>query len=179
MIIASVSLLLLSPLILLISLGIKIDSSGSILCRHKRYNSNNMEFEIFEFRTALVGQREKTLNRRCDEMQGVTGFGQILRRSGLDKLPLLINVLRGEMSIVGSHLFTDAPGKAFPSLDLHEVKPGLLSWAHVNDDQGEIADAARNVCRCIKSDRYYVENNSFFFDVKILLHTLLSKKTYS
>jgi len=179
MIVASASLLLLSPLILLISLGIKIDSSGPVLCRHKRYNSNNMQFEIFEFRTTLADEREETLNRRHDTMQCVTGFGQILQRSGLNKLPLLIDILRGEISIVGSHLFTDAPGKEFPPLNLHDVRPGLVSWAHANDDQSENADVANNVYRCIKCDRYYAEHRSFFFDVKIILYILLSKKTYS
>jgi lipopolysaccharide/colanic/teichoic acid biosynthesis glycosyltransferase len=175
--VASASLLLLSPLILLISLAIKIESSGPILCRHKRYNSNNMEFEMFEFRITLVDTREKALSRRCDEMPCATGFGQILRRSELNKLPLLINVLRGEMSIVGSYLFADAPGNVFPPLDLHEVRPGLVSWAHVNDDHGENADAAKNVYRCVKCDRYYVQNRSLLFDVKILLHTVLSRTT--
>ena len=179
MIVASASLLLLSPLILLISLGIKINSSGPILCRHKRYNSNNTEFEILEFRTTLGDEREKTLNRRRNAMRCVTGFGQILCRSGLNKLPLLISVLRGEMSIVGSHLFRDAPGKGFPPLDLHGVRPGLVSWAHANDDQGENAGVAKNVYRCIKCDRYYLEHRSLFFDVKIILYILFSKKTYS
>jgi len=179
MIVASASLLLLSPLILLISLGIKINSSGPILCRHKRYNSNSMEFEILEFRTTLLDKREKMSNLRCHKMQCATDFSQILYRSGLNKLPLLINVLRGEMSIVGSHIFADAPGKGFPPLNLHKVRPGLVSWAHINDDQGEIADGATSIYRCIKCDRYYVDNWSFFLDVKILLHTVFSKKTYS
>src|SRR5215510_8558077 len=94
-VVATAGLLLLSPLILVISLGIKIDSSGPILCRNKRYNSNNMEFDTFEFRTTFVDQREKTSNRKRDDMQFTTGFGQILCRSGLNKLPILINVLKG------------------------------------------------------------------------------------
>jgi lipopolysaccharide/colanic/teichoic acid biosynthesis glycosyltransferase len=171
--------LLLSPLILLISLGIKIDSSGPILCRNKHYNYNNTEFEILQFGTTLIDEQEKTLNRGHDAVQCVTGFGQILRRSGLNKLPLLVDVLHGKISIVGSHLFADAPGKAFSVLNLDEVRPGLVSCASVSDDEGENIDAANNVYRCIEGDRYYVDNRSFFLDAKILLHTLLSKKTYS
>jgi lipopolysaccharide/colanic/teichoic acid biosynthesis glycosyltransferase len=75
-------------------------------------------------------------------MPSVTRLGQTLRHSGINKLPLLLNLLRGEISIVGSHLFMAAPGKAFSPLDLHEVRPGIISWAHVNDDHGESADAA-------------------------------------
>ncbi len=178
-VVAIAGLVILSPLILLISLGIRVESPGPILCRHRRYNANSAEFEIFQFRTTLVDRREKTSKHRPGEVQRITRLGQILRRSGTDKLAQLISVLCGEMSIVGSHLFTDPPGRGFPPLDLHEVRPGLVSWAHASDDQGENADVDKNVYRCIKCDRYYVEHRSFFFDVKIILYILLSKKTYS
>src|SRR5258707_15592367 len=169
-VVAIAGLLILSPLILLISLGIRIESAGSILCRHKRYNANSTEFEIFQFRTTFVDPSK----HRPDEIQCITRFGQILRRSGMNKLPQLISVLCGEMSIVGTHLFTNAPGKPFPSLDLHEVRPGLVTWAHADDDQCDIADTAKS----IDCDRDYIENCSFFFDMNILLHALLSKTTY-
>ncbi len=179
-VVATAGLLLLSPLILLISLAIKIDSSGPTLCRHKRYNSNNVEFEIFEFRTTLAAdKRERTLNSTPVDMPSVTRLGQTLRHSGINKLPLLLNVMRGEISIVGSHLFMAAPGKAFSPLDLHEVRPGIISWAHVNDDHGESADAAKSIYRCIKCDLYYVEHYSLSFDMAILFRTILSGSTYS
>jgi lipopolysaccharide/colanic/teichoic acid biosynthesis glycosyltransferase len=176
-VVAIAGLLILSPLILLISLGIRIESPGPVLCRHKRYSANNVEFEIFEFRTRLVDQREKTSEHRPEGIQYITRFGQILRRSGMNKLPQLISVLCGEMSIVGTHLFTNAPGKPSPSLDLHEVRPGLVTWAHADDDQCDIADTAKSI-ESIDCDRDYIENCSFFFDMNILLHTLLSKSTY-
>jgi len=177
-VVATAGLLLLSPLILVISFWITTDSSGPILCRRKRCSSNNVELEIFEFRTTLVDQRRKTSEHGLDEMQRITGVGQVLRRSGMNKLPQLMNVLRGEMSIVGTHLFTAALSKPFPSLDLYEIRPGLVTWTHASEDQCETADAAESICRCISCDRYYVENSSFFFDMKILFHTLLSKATY-
>jgi polysaccharide biosynthesis protein PslA len=174
--VATASLFLLSPLILLVSLGIMIDSSGPALCRRKYYNSNNMEFEISEFRTTFANQNEKTLNRNLEEMRCWTRIGRLLRRSGMHKLPLLINVLQGAISIVGSHLFVHAPGHAYPPLDLHGVKPGLVSWADANNDLVATADAAKTIYRCIKCDRYYVENISLLFDIKILLNIILSKK---
>jgi lipopolysaccharide/colanic/teichoic acid biosynthesis glycosyltransferase len=177
-VVAIASLVTLSPLILLIALGITIESPGPILCRHRRYNANGAEFEIFQFRTTLVDQREKTSKHRLDEVQRITRFGQILRRSGMDKLPQLMSVLCGEMSIVGTHLFTNAPGKPSRSVDLHEVKPGLVTLQHANDDQCQIGDTAMSIARCIDCDRYYMENCSFFFDIEILFHTLLSKTTY-
>ena len=177
-VVAIAGLLILSPLILLISLGIMIESPGPILYRHKRYSANSAEFQIFQFRTTLVDRGEKTSKHRPDEVQRITRFGQILRRSGMDKLPQLIGVLCGEMSIVGTHLFTNAPGKPFPSLDLHEVKPGLVTLQHANDDQCQITDTAMSIDRCIDCDRYYIEKCSFFYDMEILFHTLLSKTTY-
>jgi lipopolysaccharide/colanic/teichoic acid biosynthesis glycosyltransferase len=173
-VVAIVGLLILSPLVLLISLGIRIESTGPILCRHKRYNSSSAEFEIFGFRTTFVDPSK----HRPDEIQRITGFGRILRRSGIDKLPQLISVLCGEMSIVGTHLFTNAPDKSFLLLDLHEAKPGLVTLQHANGDQCQIADTAMSIDRCIDCDRYYTENCSFLFDMEILFHTLLAKATY-
>ncbi len=177
-VVAIAGLVILSPLILLISLGIRVESPGPILCRHRRYNADSVEFDIFQFRTTLVDQQEKTSKHRLDEVQRITRFGQILRRSGMDKLPQLMSVLCGEMSIVGTHLFTNAPGKSFHSLDLHEVKPGLVTLRHANDDPCQIADTAMSIDRCIECDRYYMKKCSFFFDIEILFHTVLSKTTY-
>jgi len=174
---AIAGLVLLSPLMLLISLGIKSESPGPIVCRHKRYGLNNAAFEVFEFRTTLAGQEEKTFNHIPNKIQYVTRFGQLLRRSGIDKVPLLVNVLRGEMSIVGPHPFATAPGKVFDPLELHKVRPGLVSWAQVYDDEGETANSVERLDRRIEYDRYYLENRSFSFDMKILLLTLLSQRT--
>ena len=94
---AIAGLLLLSPLMLLISLGIKSESPGPIVCRHRRYGLNNAAFEVFEFRTTFAGQEEKTFTHIPNKIRCVTRFGQLLRRSGMDKIPQLMNVLRGEM----------------------------------------------------------------------------------
>jgi lipopolysaccharide/colanic/teichoic acid biosynthesis glycosyltransferase len=121
--------------------------------------------------------RENSSERRADDFQR-TRFGQVLRSSGMNKLPRLISVLYGELSIVGTHLFTSAPGKPFPRLDLRQVKPGLVTWAHANVDLRVIDDTIANIDRCIECDRFYIENSSFLFDVKVLLRALLSKQTY-
>jgi lipopolysaccharide/colanic/teichoic acid biosynthesis glycosyltransferase len=175
---AIAGLVLLSPLVLLISLGIKSESPGPIVYRHKRYGLNNAAFEVFEFRTTLAGQEEKTFNYIPNKIQYVTRFGQLLRRSGMDKIPQLMNVLRGEMSIVGPRPFATAPAMVFHLPELHKVRPGLVSWAQVNDDLGETANSAKSLDRRIEYDRYYLENRSFLFDMRILLLTLLSQRTY-
>ena len=82
------------------------------------------------------------------------------------------------MSIVGIHLFATAPGEALPLLDLNQIKPGLVTWAHANEHQREIGDMITDIDRCIDDDRFYIENSSFLFDMKLLLRTLLSKTTY-
>jgi lipopolysaccharide/colanic/teichoic acid biosynthesis glycosyltransferase len=170
-VVAIAGLLLLSPLTLLISLAIKSASPGPIVCRHKRYGVYNETFELFELRTTLAREKEETFTfaRR---------FGQLLRRSGMDKIPQLVNVLRGEMSIVGPHPFVTAPGMVFHLPELHKVKPGLVSWAQVIDDLGETAYSANGLDRRIEYDRYYLENRSFSFDMRILFLTLLSQRTY-
>jgi len=96
----------------------------------------------------------------------------------MDKIPQLVNVLRGEMSIVGPHPFATAPGMVFHLPELHKVKPGLVSWAQVSDDLGETAYSANGLDRRIEYDRYYLENRSFSFDMRILFLTLLSRRTY-
>src|SRR5260370_24214020 len=84
---ATAGLLLLSPLILLISFGIKSESPGPIVCRHRRYGLNNAAFEVFEFRTTLAGQEENTFSPIPNKTRYATRFSQLLRRSGLDHLP--------------------------------------------------------------------------------------------
>jgi lipopolysaccharide/colanic/teichoic acid biosynthesis glycosyltransferase len=175
---AIAGLLLLSPLMLLISLGIKSESAGPIVCRHKRYGLNNAAFEVFEFRTTLARQEEKTFTHIPNKIRYVTRFGQLLRQSGMDKIPQLVNVLRGEMSIVGPRAFATVPRMVFHLPQLHKVRPGLVSWAQVNVDLGDTANSARSLDRRIEHDRYYLENRSVSFDVEILLLTLLSRRTY-
>src|SRR5258706_11158262 len=154
---ATTGLLLLSPLMLLISLGIKSESPGPIVCRHKRYGLNNAAFEVFEFRTTLARQEEKTFTHIPNEIWSATRFGQLLRRSGMDKIPQLVNVLRGEMSIVGPHPFATAPGIFFHLPQLHKVKPGLVSWAQVIDDLCATAYLANGLDRRIENDRYHLQ----------------------
>jgi len=111
-------------------------------------------------------------------MQCATRFGELLRRAGMDRIPHLVNVLRGEMSVVGPQPFTRALGKALPPSRLHKVRPGLVSWAQANDVQGVTAHTSESLNQRIECERYYLENRSFLFDMKILLLIILSQRTY-
>jgi len=105
---ATIALLLLSPLILLVCLVIKLDSRGPVICRYKRCGINNKTIEVFEFRSATAGHESQTVDHAARKNCSVTRFGGILRGSDIDKIPQLINVLRGEMSIVGPRLYSTA-----------------------------------------------------------------------
>ena len=162
--VATAGLMLLSPLIFLVSLAIKLDSPGPVLCRRKYYDLNDAAFEAFEFRCRTS---------RENLSSNITLMGRILRRSGLDKVPQLINVLRGDMSLVGPQPFVAPVGAIYRTRiappRLFNVRPGLASWAQVHDGRDEVAR--------IDDDCFYLLNRSFLLDVKILVLALLLKST--
>ena len=125
---ATLALFLLSPLILLVCLVIKFDSRGPVLCRYKRCGINNETIEVFEFRSTTAGHESQTVDNATRKNCSVTRFGGILRGSDIDKIPQLINVLRGEMSIVGPRLYSTAPSQISLLPDHRHVKPGIFSW---------------------------------------------------
>jgi lipopolysaccharide/colanic/teichoic acid biosynthesis glycosyltransferase len=112
----------------------------------------------------------------------ITALGEILRRFSIDELPQLFNVLYGEMSIVGPRPHATAHNKIFeerilPFARRHNVKPGITGWAQVNGHRGP-ADTLQQMQKRIEYDLFYIDNWSFFFDLKIILMTLFSKKAY-
>jgi len=170
---ATAGLMLLSPLIALVSLAIKLESSGPVLCRPKYYDLNDAAFGALKFRCSASVFGENVSNPAANGDHDITWIGQILRRAGLDKVPQLINVLRGEMSIVGPQPFAVPMGaiyraKIAPAC-LHNVKPGVVSWAQVLD--------GRNDARRIEDDCHYLTNRSFLLDMKILVLALFRKNT--
>ena len=153
---------------------IMIVSSGPVLCRLRRYSADNKEFEIFELRTLLSDQQEKSTEHGANQLQCITRVGRILRQSHVDAVPRLVSVLFGEMSIVGTHMFMNAPGKRSPRLDTNVAKPGLVTCTYVDDDRSEIINATMSIDHCIDCDRYYLKKRSFFFDMKLFFRALLS-----
>jgi polysaccharide biosynthesis protein PslA len=176
----SLILIVLSPLLALIALAIRLDSPGPIIFRQPRLGFNNRLFVCYKFRsmhtamTDLTGERQAT---RGDAR--VTRVGKWLRALSLDELPQLLNVLKGEMSLVGprphppntkaeDQLFVDVVAKyAFR----HRVKPGMTGWAQVNGWRGETKtlDQIENRVAC---DLAYIENWSLWFDLRILMLTV-------
>jgi putative colanic acid biosynthesis UDP-glucose lipid carrier transferase len=174
--IAALLLVLLLPVFAIIALAIKLDSQGPVFFRQKRYGFNNNPITVFKFRTMFAGPAEESSvpqARRNDPR--VTRLGALLRRSSLDELPQLFNVLRGEMSLVGPRPHAVAHNEQYAKviddyLSRHRVKPGITGWAQINGLRGE-TDTPDKMRRRVQYDLYYIDNWSLFFDLKILLLT--------
>ena len=171
------ALVILSPVMLAIAISVKLSSSGSIIFRQERISRDGSAFRIFKFRSMRQDAETgigHTWAAPDDPRQ--TRLGRFLRRWGLDELPQLFNVIRGDMSLVGprpemSGLIDDF-SKSFPHyLDRHRVKCGLTGWAQVNGLRGNTSLEER-----LRYDLYYIENWSLGFDIKILLKTLWAIK---
>jgi Undecaprenyl-phosphate glucose phosphotransferase len=170
------------PLLGLIALAVKLDSPGPVIFRQKRHGWNNQEFDVFKFRsmvwdpTGTGGELRQTA--RGDAR--ITRIGRFLRRTSLDELPQLFNVLRGDMSLIGPRPHAvnmkteDHLGHEIIEVyaHRHRVKPGITGWAQVNGYRGA-TDTAELLRKRVELDIYYVENWSLAFDIKILFMTLL------
>jgi len=169
-----IAFLIASPLMALIALGIKLSSSGPVLYRQERMGLDGERFEMLKFRTMVEGAEHLTgpIWAANDDSRA-TALGRWLRRTSLDELPQLINVLKGEMSLVGPRPerppLIEEFRKSIPKYMLrHKVKAGMTGWAQVNGWRGNTSLERR-----IEHDLDYIENWSLWRDVKILGRTLL------
>ena len=180
---AAVGLIVLSPLLLMVSAAIKLDSRGPVFFRQSRHGFNNEEIRVFKFRSMTATEDEIQFKQAIKNDPRVTSVGRVLRRTNIDELPQLINVLLGEMSIVGPRPHAVAHNALFsnmisPFSRRHVVKPGITGWAQVNGFRG-ITDTPEKMQQRIEHDLQYLDNWSFLLDMKIILMTLLSKKAYT
>ncbi len=174
--VASLALILSSPLILFLALGVKLSSPGPILYSHERIGKYGKPFKILKFRSMYTDAERNgpELSSKMDSR--LTNFGRFMRKYRLDEIPNFINVLRGEMSLVGprperQYFIDQIIRKAPHYVHLHKVKPGITSWGQVKYGYAE------NVDQMIKRLRYdilYIENMSLFVDLKILLYTVFT-----
>ena len=168
------------PLFLLLALLIKLESRGPVLFKQKRYGFNDEVIEVYKFRSMrqeLADPDARQLTERNDPR--VTRVGRFIRRTSLDELPQLINVIRGEMSIVGPRphaLRTTAGGRMCEDVvdrysRRHRVRPGLTGWAQVNGYRGTMQDE-EHLRKRLEHDLYYINNWSPWLDFKILAMTV-------
>lgn len=171
---ALLALILLSPLMLLIALGVKLSSPGPVFYRQVRVGWNNRPYTMFKFRSMPVNAEARTgpVWAKPGENRA-TPFGAFLRRTSLDELPQLFNVLRGEMSLVGPRPerpdFVEIFKDQIPNyMKKHMVKAGITGWAQVNGWRGDT-----DLNRRIEHDLYYIQHWSLWFDLEIALRTLV------
>ena len=183
LVVAASALALLSPLLLAVAAMIRLDGPGPILFRQKRYGLNQEPFRIFKFRTMRV-MDDGAVVRQATRADGrVTRIGAHLRRLSIDELPQLLNVLSGDMSIVGPRPHALAHDQLYVEklaryARRHNVRPGITGWAQVSGHRGEIADDSAMLAR-LEHDLYYVDNWSLWLDVKIVAMTVLSRRAHT
>nr|WP_251044420.1 MULTISPECIES: undecaprenyl-phosphate glucose phosphotransferase [unclassified Lysobacter] len=179
-VLAGLALLALSPLMLLIALAVKLESRGPVLFRQKRYGYNQRLIEVYKFRSMYHHLRDEHASRQTGrDDPRVTRLGRFIRKTSLDELPQLFNVLGGSMSMVGPRphatatkaanvLFEDAVEEYVAR---HRVKPGITGLAQVNGYRGE-TDTIEKIQKRVEYDLEYIENWSLWLDLSILLRTV-------
>jgi Undecaprenyl-phosphate glucose phosphotransferase len=177
-VLAFLFLIVLSPIMALVAIVIKLESPGPVLFIQPRYGFNNREFPVFKFRSMRQDRPPETgVPQATKNDPRVTRIGAFLRRSSLDELPQLINVLMGTMSLVGPRPHAVQHNKEYAAqidgyFARHKVKPGITGWAQVNGLRGETETLDKMEDR-VKFDLYYIENWSLAFDIKILVMTAM------
>jgi lipopolysaccharide/colanic/teichoic acid biosynthesis glycosyltransferase len=170
----------------IIAIAIKLNSRGPVFFRQRRTGQNNQEFWCFKFRTMHINDEADHKQASRNDSR-ITAVGAFLRRTSLDELPQFLNVLRGEMSIVGPrpHMLkhTEEYSKVIGKfMARHFVKPGVTGLAQSKGYRGETKDIIDMKNR-VKLDRFYIENWSFLLDIKIIIQTIFellrtSEKAY-
>ena len=168
---SAVGLLILSPLLLILALGVKLSSPGPVFFKQERVGLNRKKFSMLKFRSMVVNNESDTAwSKKGDDRR--TKFGAFIRKTSLDELPQLINVLKGDMSLVGPRpelpFFVDQFREEIPLYMVkHQVKPGITGWAQVNGYRGDTSIKKR-----IELDLWYIDNWSPLLDLRILFMTV-------
>ena len=165
-----------------IAIAIRMESRGPILFRQKRYGFNNELIEVLNFRSMYTDMCDATASKLVTKDDPrVTPIGRFIRKTSIDELPQLFNILSGELSLVGprphavhakaaDRLYDEAVEGYFAR---HRVKPGITGWAQINGWRGE-TDTAEKIEKRVEYDLYYIENWSLIFDLFILARTPLA-----
>ena len=165
-----ISIVILSPLMMVTAILIKITSKGPVLFKQTRIGKNNVEFNIYKFRTMRVETPNVATHLLSNTDSFYTPIGKQMRSVSLDELPQLFNILKGEMSLVGPRpaLYNQYDLKEMrTNVNVHKLMPGLTGWAQINGrDELTLEDKVRR-------DEEYMEMQSFFMDMKIIFQTAL------
>jgi putative colanic acid biosynthesis UDP-glucose lipid carrier transferase len=175
LLLAGMALTVLLPLLAIVALAIKLDSPGPILFRQQRCGFNGRSFQIYKFRTMTVLEDGPSIVQAQPGDKRFTRLGAWLRKTSIDELPQLFNVLNGSMSLVGPRPHALAHDNEFDKMVRNyafrrRVKPGLTGWAQVHGCRGPTPTAA-SIEQRVKYDLWYIDNWSFSLDIAILVRT--------
>ncbi|MFD3155942.1 sugar transferase [Haloimpatiens sp. FM7330] len=167
--ISLVLLVILSPLFLTIAIIIKINSKGPVFFTQMRIGKNNVLFKFYKFRTMMVGTPNVATDKLGDAKSYITSVGKVLRKTSLDEIPQLINILKGDMTFIGPRpaLYNQYNLKELRTkAGVHVLVPGVTGWAQINgrDHNDDFQKT--------ELDRYYLNNRSVVLDIKILFMTV-------
>ena len=177
MLLASIILVLISPLMLAIAIAVKLTSPGPVLFKQMRHGWNGKKISVYKFRS-MVPHREPNfqITQASRNDMRITPLGAFLRRTSLDELPQFFNVLQGRMSIVGPRPHAVQHNEHYKELVpgymlRHKVKPGITGWAQINGFRGE-TDTLHKMEQRVTHDLFYIENISLRLDLKIIFMTM-------
>jgi putative colanic acid biosysnthesis UDP-glucose lipid carrier transferase len=175
-VLATLILILLSPLMLGIALAVKLTSPGPAIFKQRRYGLNGEEIIVYKFRSMKVSEDGSSITQAHQNDPRITRIGAFLRSTSLDELPQFINVLQGRMSIVGPRPHAVAHNELYRKLIKgymlrHKVRPGITGWAQVNGFRGETEVLEKMQSR-IDHDLHYLQNWSIWFDLWIIMRTV-------
>ena len=176
-VVATIAIVVLTPVMLLIALAVQIDSPGPVFFKQRRHGLNRRVIEVLKFRTMRVMEDGAEVKQVTDAHDPrVTRLGRILRRTSLDELPQLINVLKGEMSLIGPRPHALVHDDHYDEMlegyaNRHQVKPGMTGWAQVNGFRGP-TDTDYKMRARVDHDLWYIDNWSLWLDLRILAMTV-------
>lgn len=170
-----ISITVLIPAFLCIGIIIKLSSKGSVIYKQERIGKNGQSFNIYKFRTMHIDAEKNGTQLSSKNDNRITRIGKVLRKTRLDEIPQFINVLKGEMSIIGPRperlFYIDQIVKQKPEfMELLKVKPGITSLGQV---EFGYAENVNQMLQRLKYDLYYITNKSIVFDIKILSKTII------
>ncbi len=182
LLIAITALIFLGPLLLSIAVLIKLDGRGPAFFLQYRHGFNQKPFRILKFRTLSVMENDTEFRQVTEHDSRTTRLGHFLRRWNIDELPQIVNVIKGEMSIVGPRPHALVHNHEFQNrialyARRHNVKPGITGWAQVNGYRGQ-TDTEDKMRGRVEHDLHYIDNWSIWFDIQIILMTLFSRRAF-
>jgi Undecaprenyl-phosphate glucose phosphotransferase len=174
---AVAALFSLAPLMFAVAIAVKLSSPGPVLFAQRRKGADGRVFKIYKFRTMRLHTSEPGIVKQASRNDArITRVGAFLRRTSLDELPQFLNVLRGEMSVVGPRPHAIEHDELYRTvvdgyIHRYRIKPGITGWAQVNGFRGEI-DRIEKMRKRVEHDLYYLRNWSFGLDMRIVLATI-------